>query len=58
MESIENAWPNCNLSDFSIYSGFYTFAANEKIDYSDQARGAQKRFHELCKKYLPRKKGK
>jgi hypothetical protein len=54
----KEAWPDCNLSNFSVYSGFYTFASNSKISYSNHAEGAQKRFHELCKKYLPRKKGK
>ena len=48
-----DAWAPRNGDHFGIYSGFLSFCNNE-AKYSNKVIAAQKRFHELCGKHLPR----
>lgn len=52
--SLKDSWPKSATSGFGVYSGLLTFC-QDSASYSNQVRAAQKRFTELCGKYLPRK---
>jgi hypothetical protein len=52
--SMKDAWPKDGDSGFGAYSGLLTFCRSD-ASYSRKVQAAQKRFSELCGKYLPRK---
>lgn len=52
--TLEQAYPGGVGDTFGVYSGFLSFCRKES-SYTKEVKLAQKRFHELCAKHLPRK---
>lgn len=50
----QESWQITDTDHFGIYSGFSSFCGKDAT-YSKHVIAAQKRFHELCGKHLPRK---
>jgi hypothetical protein len=52
---IQDAWSKEKGTNFSVYSGFYSFITEAELLYNPHVTRAQSKFRKLCNKHLPRK---